>query len=50
MLPQSSVAVQVLVMISVLPQVDAIASAKVMATSPQVSLPVAVPVADGSVG
>jgi len=48
--PHSSVAVQVRVIVSVLPQLAAEASLKVIATVPQVSAPVAVPVAAGSVG
>src|SRR3989441_5947564 len=48
-LPQLSVAFQVRVMTPVLPQPGAKASVWLMATLPQVSLPVAVPVAMGSV-
>src|SRR5204863_518587 len=48
-LPQSSVAFQVRVMTPVLPQPGAKASVWLMATLPQASLPVAVPVALGSV-
>src|SRR5262245_45664575 len=49
-LPQASVAVQVRVMTPVLPQPGAKASVWLIATLPQVSLPVAVPVALGPVG
>src|SRR5439155_27336444 len=48
-LPQSSVATQVRVMTPVFPQPGATASVWLMATLPQASLPVAVPVALGSV-
>src|SRR5438552_12648069 len=48
-LPQSSVAVHVRVMTPVFPQPGAKASVWLMATLPQASLPVAVPVALGSV-
>jgi len=49
-LPQSSVADQVRVIVSVLPQVALETSTNVMTTSLHVSEPVAVPVAVGSVG
>jgi len=48
-LPHSSVAVQVRVIVSVLPQLAAETSLKVIATDPQVSAPVAEPVEAGSV-
>ena len=47
--PQSSVAVQVRVMVPVLPQAGAKLSLKVMLTPPQLSDPVAMPVASGEV-
>ena len=48
-LPHSSVAVQVLVIISVLPQAATVLSVNVIVVIPQVSVAVAVPVAEGSV-
>ncbi len=48
-LPQASVAVQVLVITSVLPQPASELSLSVMVTPPQVSLPVAEPVPAGLV-
>ena len=48
-LPHASVAVQVRVIVSVLPQPGTELSLKVIATVPQMSEPVAMPVADGSV-
>ena len=48
-LPQSSVAVQVLVIVVVVPQPGVSTSENVIATPPQVSLPVATPVSPGSV-
>ena len=47
--PHSSVAVQVRVMVPVLPQAGAKLSLKVMFTPPQLSDPVAIPVASGEV-
>ena len=43
-LPQSPVAIQVLVIIFVLPHASATASVSVIVTEPQVSVPVAIPV------